>query len=268
MIPGVSVLVGAGFAIKEAMAGNYKKAALELASGVVGTIPFAGPALGIALSVAGGMYLDNMDEEEKQNKEQLDNLSKTSKNIKDNMLGLNKEDIKAEIDKQKEMTTMDKIAANTKFNTAESIDDVRPRDKWGDLLDQNAKEYTKEEIKKKKLLKNKTSTTSTTTRPKKNNRVSEQLQADQRMKSAVVNSMNPDKTITTNEIEYTEPKRVYKKDNGVQVTEIIHHLKPQVQPQSQVQPVVINNTQPEKPLTGSAFEFFKTDKRPPMSQDW
>ena len=58
-IPGVSILTGLGFGIYEAMKGNYKKAALEVIAGLVGSIPGVGPALGLAISVGGESILDN-----------------------------------------------------------------------------------------------------------------------------------------------------------------------------------------------------------------
>lgn len=59
IIPGVSILTGLGFGIYEAMQGNYKKAALEVVAGLIGSIPVVGPALGIATSIIGGNMIDS-----------------------------------------------------------------------------------------------------------------------------------------------------------------------------------------------------------------
>jgi len=64
-VPGVSILTGLGFGIHEAIKGNYKKAALEVVSGLIGSIPVVGPALGIATSIIGGQILDANEIKEK-----------------------------------------------------------------------------------------------------------------------------------------------------------------------------------------------------------
>lgn len=69
-IPGVGLLVGAGFAVKEAMDGNYLKAILELASGAVSLVPGIGTALSLGIDAINAWAVDGNDKKDESNTSQ------------------------------------------------------------------------------------------------------------------------------------------------------------------------------------------------------
>jgi len=58
-VPGVGLVTGLGFGAWDMMHGHYKKAALDVISGLIADVPAVGPALGLAVGVGGTLLIDH-----------------------------------------------------------------------------------------------------------------------------------------------------------------------------------------------------------------